>query len=355
MTQPQALGVYIFAGGFTLGVRQHFDVVGHFEDGPFGAATSRQNLGIPVWDKLSDWPAEDFKGVPLIYGNPPCAPWSAAGHLPKQKEKLGRQGATHKWEVDPRVECVRRQWALLPRLQPRVWVWESVERARTVGEGFVMDLAKQSNDEGYNVTLVRVDGQWTGLPQRRRRFFFVAHDVELNFQHPGKQPKTIREAWTAAGLMKPDNGRGVAATERYTSLMNEMKPGESMQEAWERKRLREGREMELNKHGHVKGRPSFLCHRLDYDAISGTIVNGSVLVHPEYDRHLSVLETQVLCGYPVDYEFVCPTGEAYAQISKAVMPSTGEWLARHIRAGIDADVRILTPRIDEVDFRKEQT
>ena len=30
----KALGTYIFAGGFTLGVKKHFDVLAHFEDKP---------------------------------------------------------------------------------------------------------------------------------------------------------------------------------------------------------------------------------------------------------------------------------------------------------------------------------
>ena len=40
----KALGSYIFAGGFTIGVKKHFDIEAHFEgDGAYGADTFSLN------------------------------------------------------------------------------------------------------------------------------------------------------------------------------------------------------------------------------------------------------------------------------------------------------------------------
>jgi len=39
----RAVGAYIFAGGFTLGVRQHFNGLCHLEEGSYGVATMRKN------------------------------------------------------------------------------------------------------------------------------------------------------------------------------------------------------------------------------------------------------------------------------------------------------------------------
>ena len=42
----KAIGSHIFAGGFTLGVEKHFDVLAHFEgDGAYGADTFALNRG----------------------------------------------------------------------------------------------------------------------------------------------------------------------------------------------------------------------------------------------------------------------------------------------------------------------
>lgn len=346
----KALGVYIFAGGFTLGVRKHFDVQAHFEDGPFGTATVRHNMpDIPIYTNPDDWPADQYAGIDLLYGNPPCAPWSAAGTAPRQKERLAAQGVSHRWEVDARVECVRKQFALLERLRPTFWVWESVERAYSVGADFVKALTERANAIGYQVTWLRVDGRWTGLPQRRKRFFMVIHRVAFKPKHPGKQPLTVREAW--AGMLHP--GDVPRHSPKYVEIYKEMQEGEGAQEAWERKRQREGRDYEFNDRGQIKGRPGFLNHRLIHDSFSPTIVNGQSLVHPVEHRPLTVLETQLLSGYPANYVFKCRMGEAYAEISKAVLPPVGEWLAGEIRTALEAN-EPFDPNVpvQDIDYRK---
>ncbi len=353
--KPNALGAYIFAGGFTLGVMEHFNALAHFEDGPFGTATVRRNLPfIDIYDDPKTWPvdvAEGFHGVPLIYGNPPCAPWSTAGNLVNQKNKLSNMNVGFKWEVDPRVECVRRQFALLEQLAPTVWVWESVAAAYSRGATFIADLAARANALGYAVTKVRVNGKYTGLPQERRRFFFVAHKVELPWYHPGQTPPTVRETFNAfPGLTEEHAESKAKITGSITNYMSDIEPGKGAIDAFNRWIARTGTPLELNKHGHVKGRPNFLCHRLHPDKPSGTIVSGTCLVHPDHDRFLTVKETQVLSGYPVTYEFV--GRDAYAQISKAVLPPVASWLASILRVGIDAATPVSVCDVRDVNYLK---
>lgn len=69
----------MFAGGFTLGVREYFDVLCHLEDGKFGVETAKKNLKIPIHQDCRSWPLEDLGRVDLVYCNPPCSPWSTAG------------------------------------------------------------------------------------------------------------------------------------------------------------------------------------------------------------------------------------------------------------------------------------
>lgn len=385
--QPDALGVYIFAGGFTLGIAKHFNVRAHFEDGPFGTATVKRNLPhIDIYSDVERWPidvSEGFHGIPLLYGNPPCAPWSTAGNLVGQKAALANAGITHKWEADPRVECVRRQFALLEKLQPTMWVWESVAAAYSRGRSFIESLAQRANDQGYAVTRVLVNGKWTGLPQERRRFFFVAHKVELPWQHPGAKITTVEEAlapYPDAEVEHPDTKARI--TGNIVHYISDMQPGSGAIDAFRRWRdveeqkrrnelmrqlLEENRATNyvdgamadldvqiradrLNKKGHQKGCPNFLCHRLHPKKPSGTIVSGNMLVHPTQDRFLTVKETQILSGYPATYEFV--GRDAYAQISKAVLPPVADWLGGILRAGYDAAVPITKADLRDVNFLK---
>lgn len=73
MTKPTAVGCYIFAGGFTLGVKTHFDVLAHLEADAYGVATARRNFPrLPIHVGPDNWPTRDFHGVDFVYGNPPC-------------------------------------------------------------------------------------------------------------------------------------------------------------------------------------------------------------------------------------------------------------------------------------------
>jgi len=68
--RPTAVGAYIFAGGFTLGVREYFDVLCHLEDGPYGIATVRHNLPeLPIYIEEPSWPLKDLieRNIDLIW------------------------------------------------------------------------------------------------------------------------------------------------------------------------------------------------------------------------------------------------------------------------------------------------
>ena len=89
MTKPTAIGAYIFAGGFTLGVREHFEVRAHLEESKYGVATFTKNQpGIPVYFPPENWPIStlkrDHEPIHFVYGNPPCAAWSGAGAATKK-------------------------------------------------------------------------------------------------------------------------------------------------------------------------------------------------------------------------------------------------------------------------------
>lgn len=355
-TRPKALGVYIFAGGFTLGVRKHFDVIAHWEDGPFGTATVRHNMpDIAIHSDVNRWPVNNsrFQRLALLYGNPPCAPWSAAGHLPKQKIRLAANAVSQKYELDPRVECVRRQFALLGQLRPHIWTWESVARAYSTGRPFVDALTQQALDLGYAVTHVLVNGLYAGAPQQRRRFFFVAHDIELPFSAPTKKPQTIGETWAPydpAWLREEHGASKAKMTGTVAEFVHGMAAGQGGHERFYEWLKEKNEEPKLNARGNVAGRPNFLMHRLSRDKVCGTIVSGTCLIHPDENRFLTVRETQLLSSYPPDYEFI--GNDAYGQISKAVLPAVGDWLGGICRVGVDANVPITEASVRHVNYMK---
>lgn len=334
--RPTAVGAYIFAGGFTSGVREAgFKILAHFEDGDYGVATAKLNFpGLPVHTDPARWPTAELAGADFVYSNPPCAAWSAAG-----------VSSAAKWETDARVDCTRRSFALVGSVRPKVWCWESVARAYTLGRPLVDKFTREALALGYSVTHLLVDARRLGCPQRRNRFFMVAHKVALPFEQPDFPVVTVREALKGVASEPRQELSGAA----WVELLPELEHGREM------RRLFESRNPELVEAaagGRVIGRPSFQVRRLDPDDVSFTLTGGAQMIHPDEDRYISVPESAALCGYPRDFEFLGRLPQQYAQVAQAVMPPVGRWLAGVVKAGLEAGVAS-EGEVDLVDLRGE--
>lgn len=345
-----AVGVYIYAGGFTVGVRDAgFKVLAHLEDGAFGVATVRRNLPrVDVHVDPERWPLDELRrrGVDLVYANPPCAPWSASGIT---KNHAGELFAS-KYKRDPRVSCVYQTYNVLHEVRPKVWVWESVTQALSKGRELVDELTAGARELGYAATYVLFNLTQLGVPQKRYRFFCVFHRVDI--------PWTLRRrrtpsAWEAIkDLPPPTEADGIlprGVNKSYARTLPHTAPGEGIRVAWDRLNPPETRE--LNKMGHVKGRPAFGDFRMPVEGPVGTVIGGPHIFHPYEDRPISVPELRRLCGYPDGYEFVGKITHQYVQAARAVLPPAGRWLARNVKRGLERG-RPAQMRTRKIDFFK---
>lgn len=330
-----ALGAYIFAGGFTVGVRRHFDVLAHLEDGPYGVATALWNKLVPeVFQDPDAWPVERFRGkVGFLFANPPCAPWSSCSH--------GR--ACH-WTDDPRVNAVKRTYALLESIEPEAWAWESVRPTWVRGRELVETVAKKAMARGYSATVLMVNGIHHGVPQVRKRFFLVLHKRLIDWEPGSERIVTVREAFS-----KPFKTETVSpCAPQYLKLLKKAKPGERLAKVFNR--LNAEAVAHRAEGERVKGRPSFQNLRLVADEPSCVLTGGAKQFHPFDDRLISVEESAALCGYPRNFEFVGGTSKQYAQVAQAVMPPVGEYLARMVRGSLESGRRIKKPFFERVEI-----
>lgn len=347
--RPKALGVYIFAGGFTVGVQKHFDIVAHFEDGPYGVETAKHNIRrydgkeLPVFEQPDEWPANEIvkKDWPaFIFGNPPCAPWSAAS--------AGR--ALH-WTDDPRLNYVKRLFALVDRMSPTVWAWESVRPAYTKGRAFVDTIVEAAQKRGYSATALLVDGSNHGVPQVRKRFFLVLHKVYLPWQPSGLK-KTVTVGDVLSKPFKTETHWRSPPSAIELSLLKKAKPGEGLNHVFNRtypKKVANRKEGE-----NVKGRPCFQRMRLVEDKPSPVLLGIPHKYHPRKDRIITVEESAALCGYPRSFVFKGTVSKQYAQVAQAVMPPVGEYLASIVAAGIAAKRKIKSPFFEEVEIHRDR-
>lgn len=324
-----AVGGYIFAGSFTLGVREAgFDVLAHFEDDDYGVDTFQRNQpGIPVYYPPDAWPLDDLagKGVDLVYGNPPCAVFSAIGS--------SAQGKTD-FRDDPRLSCWYRLVGAGLALRSTVFMGESVPQFITRGWPAASKLARMCLDAGYSVTFVRHDGKYMGLPQQRRRVMMIAHKVKLAWPTPC-DTRTPRQAFE--GLVDP--GPYHRMYDSWSEIMHRVKPGDNVRDvfyaAYDRSFISE----------HALRRPDLFTFRVDPENVLSTVIRMSH-VHWAEDRFCGVNEYKRLCGYPDWYQWPddMNIGHVISEMVRAVLPPAAKYFAGVVRRGILSGIPIKESR-----------
>lgn len=347
--RPCALGCHIYSGAFTLGVSRVFNIVGQWEEGPWGAATFDLNFPkVPHYLTRDSWPvAQHVSKVNFLFVNPPCAIWSAAG--------------SHLGTADPRIAFQATCIDLAKAIQPDVFVLESVPRAwsPTGGRDFYTRAAGELGALGYQVTIYLTNGLLAGGAQWRERFHFIAHRGELEIPEP---TATIADAPTVRDLIGDLEHLAVFKGEGEPKLPNHTvrRPGEPYLNVL--RNLKQGENWELGlERALAQSLPArkhrFLAHRLRYDAPAPTIADINSLFHPAQDRPLTLREGARLCGYPDSFVFAL-TGKASelhdaksTDATQAVMPPMGEHLARLALRSLDAasaqpgELRIVDHRV----------
>ena len=181
MTDP-FIDVHCFAGGLALGVAQAgFTLVGKKEGkGAFGAANMEANRHIlgDAWQTQADlyenWEPIDAR---LIVGNPPCSGFSTMSTFDPTL-----RGPESKLNV-----CMWGITEYAARVKPEIFVFESVAIAYRDGRGLMQQLRARLealSGEKYHLTHVLHSARSCGAPQRRERYFFVAHRVPFGMEAP---------------------------------------------------------------------------------------------------------------------------------------------------------------------------
>lgn len=196
---PVALDLFAGAGGFSLGAEYAgYEVAHAIEVDAWACETlARNHPGTTVHRadirELSDrWVARQLDRAPdLLIGGPPCQGFSHAG--PSQKDPK-----------DPRNSLFREFVRVARLLEPSLVVMENVPgilRAKT-GDGH--PVAEIVEDElralGYEVRRYVLEAERYGVPQIRRRVFFVGGEASAL---PEEVPASHGDAMELGGELEP--------------------------------------------------------------------------------------------------------------------------------------------------------
>ena len=364
MSGPRGTAIDLFcgAGGLSDGFRQAgFHVLAGNDIDPFASETFAANhpeaqfLPGPI-ENIS---ARDFlkaaelgKGeLTCLVGGPPCQAFSVYNHQRGMHDK--RSGLFY--------EYLR----IVEELMPQWVVMENVTGITSAGDGQAVEkIVSGLGRLGYRVDIRILRAEEYGVPQERRRIFFLGNrlGMPVSWPEPTHGPGLLPfiTVWDAIGDLPPlKNGENpgepiaypsASATEyqamlrrNSTEVTNHAAPRLAPINLMRMKHIPEGgswRDIpyELLPPGMKRARRcdhTKRYGRLRKDGMSSTVLtkcdlHWGAFIHPEQDRVLTVREAARLQSFPDWFTFAGPRTEQYVQVGNAVPPRLGRKVAEAI-------------------------
>ncbi|MEX2451691.1 MAG: DNA cytosine methyltransferase, partial [Rhodospirillales bacterium] len=256
---------------------------------------------------------------------------------------------------DKRSRLFQEYLRLVEGLMPKWVVMENVTGITSAGEGkVVQEIQSGLANLGYQVEARILKAEEYGVPQERRRIFFVGNRLGLKFEWPmpthGPNLLPFVKVWDAISDI-PDlkNGENLGNQLTYRTMpqnqfqkmlrgsnkciMNHAAPRLAPINIERMKHIPEGGSwrdipIELLPNGMKRARRcdhTKRYGRLRKNGLSSTILTKCDLhwgayIHPEQDRVLTVREAARLQSFPDWFQFSGPRTEQYVQVGNAVPP-----------------------------------
>ena len=362
--RPTAIDLFCGAGGLSEGFRQagYRVLAGNDFDqfaGETFAATHDEAVFLP--GPIEDISARAFlmaaglgKGeLGCLIGGPPCQAFSVYNH----------QRGLH----DKRSALFQQYLRIVKGLMPKWIVLENVTGITSVGNGrAVADILAGLAELGYEVETRILRAEEYGVPQERRRIFFVGNRLGLSVPWPepthGPGLLPFVTVWDAISDLPPlkngeDPGQPVPyrtaprhayqamLRENSTTAANHAAPRLAPINLKRMKHIPEGgswRDIPVNllpagmrqarRCDHTKRYGRLRKAGLASTILTKCDLHWGAFIHPEQDRVLTVREAARMQSFPDWFSFAGPRTEQYVQVGNAVPPLLGRQVAEAILA-----------------------
>ena len=328
--QPVAVDLFAGAGGLGHGFRQAgWRVAVAVERDRDAAQTYRaNNPGTPVLEAdVTATRADDLRNVSpgldpsAVLAGPPCQGYSAAGARDPR---------------DPQNRLYEDVVRVADELGASLIVLENVPGLRRVnGVGFSEDILAALNHQrtAERHELVASD---FGVPQARRRLFFLAFDTagDATVGAPSPTHSVLADDGLAITPTLESVLRGLLEVPSGTIEDTVVEDGALLTNS---ATMRHSQRV-IDKIAEIEpGKGPISYRRLQRD-LARTLVAGhrALPVHPWLDRTISVREAARIQGFPDSYVFCGPRSNQPLQVANAVPPPVAEALGRHLLAWITA-------------------
>ena len=291
-------------GGSTMGYKlAGFDVLGCNEIDPKMIEAYKTNHKpkyaylepIQTFKLRKDLPKELYN-LDILDGSPPCSSFSMAGNREKDwgKEKKFREGQAEQVLDNLFFDFID----LAKELQPKVVVAENVSGLMMgSAKDYVKRIYKEFKEAGYQLRIepYLLDASKMGVPQRRRRVFFIAlrNDLASNFmeqidmfQIAPKLDLEFNEEEIPFKMFDNGNVSNKKMSELQYNIWTQCSYGESFSKYHEK--------------GHLFG-----YSKIHPDKSLPTLTTkGDSLKHYKYPRELNLKEWILSSSFPLDYKMI---------------------------------------------------
>ena len=279
----------------------------------------------------------DGKSVDVIIGGPPCQGFSVAGK---------------RIVDDERNKLYKNFVRFVEFFKPKAFMMENVPNILSIGGGIVRDaIVKDFSDLGYKVVYKILIAADYGVPQNRRRTFFVGfmNGNEFTFPLPTvKQKVTSKEAISDLPDKTVLDGAKYPVTPQsnYQKLMRKNVNGLYNHRVTVHTEQTKRIIAMVPDGGNYKDLPVELQQirkvhiawtRLDSSKPSFTIDCGhNHHFHYKYNRVPTVRESARIQSFPDDFIFLGKLGSQLRQVGNAVPPLMAEEIAKEIKNELQA-------------------
>lgn len=346
---PVVASFFSGCGGLDLGFeRAGFDVALASDQWEPAARTYRNNRPNVRFleDDVRELDADDVRevveetghevdDVDVVIGGPPCQGFS---RLNNERIELDEM------EKDRRNTLFEEFLRMVTVLDPQLVLMENVRdliNRRTSDDRYVKDqIVREFETKGYNCEYRVLEAERYGVPQKRRRIFFIGtnRDVPVRFPEPTTPSE---ESWRTAGEALADvtddlpNVTYANTGEKTLERIRHVPPGGYYRDLPDRLKTKkyqcdcEDTDACPHEPEIVKRYGTYL-RRLHPDEPSLT-VSTNVFIHPTEDRYLTPREMARLQTFPDAFAFEGTKTDVMKQIGNAVPVGLAETLAERFR------------------------
>lgn len=357
--KPKAVDIFCGCGGISSGLtKAGYDVIAGIDIEKKYLASFRHNFrdAKALSADITTIPPDKFMSMigilpmqlDILVGGPPCQGFSK--NVPRKNRYL----------EDPKNLLVKSFLDYCEALQPKMVLMENVaEMKNGFDEAYSQEIISRLEEEGYTITTVVLNSADYGVPQRRRRAFFMANRFGVKFSVPKPTHTSIKKddtniaflfepsshinVWDAiSDLPSVAHGSGQELTDYATPPQNEYQKlmrNDSPKVKNHIARKLAAKQFErlasiepgqghkdLPKHLQTKGGYSGAYGRLTKDMIAPTITRwvfhpgSGRWGHPVDIRTITIREIARLQSFPDNFEFVGSFTDQSGQLGNAVPP-----------------------------------